>query len=100
MLLGDAEAVLHREVDKLRSGSALDRLVVGWLLPEMRGAEANSLAQATVAEWHKMKQGGAPRSYQAVTALALATAMNVADVERTAAFNDGIDWALGAATEV
>lgn len=100
MLLGDAEAVLRREVDKLRSGSALDRLVVGWLLPEMRGAEANSLAQATVDQWHEMKQGGAPRSYQAVTALALASMMNAADAERTAAFNEGIDWALGTAIEV
>jgi hypothetical protein len=100
MLLGDAETVLRRQVDKLRGGSPLDRLVVAWLLPEMCGAEAKSLAQATVAQWREMKQGGAPRSYQAVTALALATAMNAADAERTTAFSEGIDWALGAAIEV
>ncbi len=100
MLLGDAEAVLRREVDKLRGSSVLDRLVVGWLLPDMRGADAHSLTQGTVAQWHQMKEGGAPRSYQAVTALALASAMNTADVDPTVAFNEGIDWALGAATEV
>jgi len=100
MLLGDAEAVLRRQVDKLRGGSPLDRLVVAWLLPEICGAEANSIAQAIMAQWREMKQGGAPRSYQAVTALALASSMNVADAERTMAFNEGIDWALGAATEV
>jgi len=99
MLLGDAEAVLRREVEKLRNGSALDRLVVGWLLPE-RGAEAKLVAQATVARWHEMKQGGAPRSYQAVAALALARALNATDVECTIAFNDGLDWALGTTTEV
>jgi hypothetical protein len=99
-LIGDAEAVLHREVDKLRGGSSLDRLVVGWLLPDMRGADANSLAQGSVAQWNEMKQGGAPRSYQAVTALALASAMNIPGVDPTEAFNEGIDWALGAATEV
>lgn len=100
VLLGDAEALLRREVDKLRGGSVLDRLFVGSLLPDMRGADAQSLAQGTVAQWHEMKQGGAPRSYQAVTALALASAMNAADVDATVAFNEGIDWALGAATEV
>lgn len=100
MLLGDAEAMLRREVDKLRGGSVLDRLVVGWLLPDMRGADAHSLTQGTVAQWHQMKQGGGPRSYQAVTALALASAMNTPDVDPTVAFNEGIDWALGAATEV
>ncbi len=100
MLLGDAEAVLRREVDKLRCGSVLDRLVVGWLLPDMRGADAHSLTRGTVAQWHEMKQGGAPRSYQAVTAMALASAMNTPDVDPTVAFNEGIDWALGAATEV
>jgi hypothetical protein len=100
ILLGDAEAVLRREVDKLRGGSSLDRLVIGWLLPEMRGADANILAQDTVAQWHEMKEEGEPRSYQAVTALALASVMNTADVERTVAFNEGIDWALGAATDV
>ena len=101
MLLGDAEAVLRREVDKLRGGSALDRLLVDWLLPhEGAGSEANGLAQATVAQWREMKQGGAPRSYQAVAALALASAMNATDAERTTAFNEGIDWALGTATEV
>jgi hypothetical protein len=100
MLLGDAEAVLRREADMLRSGTSLDRLFVGWLLPDLCGAEANSIAQTTVAQWREMKQGGAPRSYQAVTALALATAMNAADAERRTAFNEGFDWALGAATDV
>lgn len=100
ILLGDAEAVLRREADKLRGGSALDRLLVGWLLPEVCGAEANSVAQAAVAQWRETKQGGAPRSYQAVGALALATALNTADSERTTAFNEGFDWALGTATEV
>lgn len=100
VLLGDAEAVLRRQVDKLGGGSPLDRLVVAWLLPEMCAAEAKSIAQATVAQWREKKQGGAPRSYQAVTALALASAINAADAERTTAFNEGIDWALGATTEV
>ena len=95
ILLGDAEAVLRREVDKLRGGSVLDRLVVGWLLPDMRGADAHSLTQGAVDQWHQMKQGGAPRSYQAVTALALASAMNIPDVDPTVAFKEGIDWALG-----
>jgi hypothetical protein len=35
-----------------------------------------------------------------VTALALASAMNAGDAERTTAFHEGIDWALGTATEV
>lgn len=100
MLLGDAEAVLRREVDKLRGGSVLDRLVVGWLLPDMRGADVHSLTQSTVARWHEMKQGGAPRSYQAVTALALASAMNTPDVDPKVAFHEGVDWVLGAATQV
>lgn len=100
MLLGDAEAVLRREVEKLRGGSALDRLVVGWLLPELCGAEAKSVGQATVAQWREMKQGGAPRSYQAVAALALASAVNATDTECTTAFNEGLDWALGTTTEV
>ncbi len=47
-----------------------------------------------------MKQGGAPRSYQAVVALALATVLNTIDSECTTAFNEGFDWALGTATEV
>lgn len=100
ILLGDAEALLRREADKLRGGSALDRLLVGWLLPEECGAEANSVAQAAVAEWRETKRGGGPRSYQAVGALALATALEVADSECTTAFNEGLDWALGTATEV
>jgi len=100
MLLGDAEAVLRRGVDKLRGGSALDRLVVGWLLPELCGAEAKSVAQATVAQWREMKQGGSPRSYQTVAALALASTLNTADAESTTAFHEGLDWVLGTTTEV
>lgn len=100
MLLGDAEAVLRREVDKLRGGSALDRLLVGWLVPELGGAEAKSVARAAVTRWREMKEGGAPRSYQAVGALALASALDATDAERTTAFNEGLDWALGAAIEV
>jgi hypothetical protein len=91
MLLGDAEALLRRQTD---------RLLVGWLLPEQCGAEAKSVAQAAIAKWRETKQGGAPSSYQAVGALALATALNATDLERTTAFNEGLDWALGAATEV
>src|SRR5574340_483186 len=87
MLLGDAEAILRREADKLRGGSALDRLLVGWLLPEQCGAEAKSIAQAAVAQWREIKQEGAPRSYQAVGALALASAMNVAASECTSALD-------------
>lgn len=100
VLLGDAEALLRREVGKLQSGSTLDRLFVGWLLPELCGVEEKSIALATVAQWREMKQGGAPRSYQVVTALALASAMNAGDAERTTAFKEGLDWALGAAIEV
>lgn len=99
-LLGDAEAVLRREADKLRGESTLDRLLVGWLLPELCGAEAKSIALAAVAQWREMKQGGAPGSYQAVAALALASALDTTDSERTSAFSEGLDWALGAATEV
>ena len=99
-LLGDAEAVLRREADKLRGGSALDRLLIGWLLPAVCGADANSVAQTAVAQWRETKQGGAPRSYQAVGALALAAALDPVDSERTTAFNEGFDWALGTATEV
>jgi hypothetical protein len=99
-LLGDAEAVLRREADKLRGGSALDRLLVGWLLPELCGAEAKGIAQASLAQWREMKQVGGARSYQAVAVLALASVFNTADSERTSAFNDGLDWALGAAIEV
>lgn len=100
MLIGDAEVVLRREVGKLQDGSALDRLVVGWLLPELSGSESKSVAKATMAQWREMKHGGAPRSYQAVAALALASAMNTTDAEVTTAFNEGLDWALGTATEV
>lgn len=100
MLLGDAEAVLRREADKLRGGSALDRLLIGWLLPEQYAAEAKSVAHAAVVQWRDTKQGGGPRSYQAVGALALATVLNAADSERQAAFKEGIDWALGTSTEV
>jgi hypothetical protein len=100
VLLGDAEGILRREADKLRGGSALDRLLAGWLLPEECGAEANRVAQAEIAEWRKTKRGGGPRSYQAVGALALATALNAADSECTIAFNEGLDWALGTAIEV
>lgn len=100
MLIGDAEALLRREVEKLRGGSALDRLVVAWLLPESSGAESKSIAQATMDQWREMKRGGSPRSYQAVAALALSSAMNTTDPECTTAFNEGIHWALGTAIEV
>lgn len=99
-LLGDAETVLRRQADKLRGGSILDRLLVGWLLPDLCGAEARSVAHAAVTQWRETKQGGGPRSYQAVGALALATALNTADSERTTAFKEGFDWVLGTATEV
>ena len=100
LLLGGAEAVLRREVDKLRGGSPLDRLLVGWLLPELCGAQAKSIAQAGVAQGPEMRQGGAPRSYQAVAELALANSLSTPDAERTTAFNEGLDWALGTATEL
>ena len=100
MLVGDAEAVLRREVDKLRGGSAFDRLVLGWLLPDLYGAEVQSVAQVTVSQWREMKQGGSPRSYQAVASLALACAMNANDSERMNTFNDGFDWVLGASIEM
>lgn len=101
ILLGDAETVLRRKVDSLRGGSALDRLLVAWLMPRDKSeSEANSLAQITVAQWRETKRGGAPHSYQAVAALALASMMDLTDAGRTTAFNEGIDWALGAATEV
>lgn len=100
ILLGDAEAVLRREAESLRGGSALDRLLVVWLLPELGGSEASSVAQAAVAPWLETKQGGAPRSYQAVGALALATLLSPTDSECTTAFNEGLDWALGTATEL
>jgi hypothetical protein len=100
MLLGDAETVLRREVEKLRGGSALDRLVAGWLLPKLCGLETKDVAQATFAQWREMKQRGAPRSYQAVAALALASTLDTAFPEGTTWFHDGLDWALGTATEV
>lgn len=100
MLLGDAEAVLRRGAEELRHGSSLDRLLVGWLLPEVCGQEAGSVAQGVVRQWREMKQGGGPRSYQAVGALALAAALNSGDSDRQAAFSEGLDWALGAAAEV
>lgn len=99
-LLGDAEIVLRREADKLRGGSTLDRLLVGWLLSEGHSAEAKSVARAAVVQWRETKQGGGPRSYQAVAALAVATIVDAADQERHAAFTEGIGWALGASTEV
>lgn len=100
MLLGDAEAVLRREVDKLREGSALDRLFVGWLLPQGYPADSKTVASAAVGKWRVIKQGGGPRSYQDVAALALATTMDVDDAERRSAFNEGLDWALGTSLEV
>jgi hypothetical protein len=100
LFLGDAEAVLRREADKLRGEALLDRLLAGWLLPEVCGAEANAVALAAVSQWRETKQGGGPRSYQAVGALALATTLNAADSERLAAFNEGIDWALGTSLAV
>lgn len=98
--LGDAEAVLRREADKLRGGSLLDRLLAGWLLPEVYGAGANAVALTAVSQWRETRQGGSPLSYQAVGALALATTLNAADSERHAAFKEGIDWALGTSPEV
>lgn len=100
LLLGDAEAILRREADKLRGGAALDRLLFGWLMPEAGAAEANVVAQAEVVQWRETKRGGGPRSYQAVAALALATNLSAADSERQAAFKEGIDWALGTSLEV
>lgn len=100
LFLGDAEAVLRRESEKLRGGSTLDRLLVGWLLPDTHGAEAKALASAAVNQWRETIQGGAPRSYQAVGALALATTLNADDSERRTAFNEGLDWALGTSPEV
>src|SRR5262245_19842807 len=100
VLLRDAETVLRREADKLRGSSALDRLLVAWLLPELYRAEAKSVAQAEVARWRQTKQGGAPPSYQAVGALALATLLSTADVECSTAFKEGLDWVLGTATEL
>jgi hypothetical protein len=82
-LLGDAEAVLRRESEKLRGGSQLDRLFLGWLLPESHAAETKAVASATVTQWRETKQGGGPRSYQTVGALALATTLNAADPERS-----------------
>lgn len=99
-LLGDAEAVLRRESEKLRGGSPLDRLLAGWLLPDTYGGEANAVALAAVSQWRETKQGGGPRSYQSVGALALATRLSVEDSERRTAFNEGLDWALGTSPEV
>jgi hypothetical protein len=100
LLLGDADAGLRREAEKLRGGSALDLLLAGWLLPEVFGAEATAAALAAVGQWRETMQGGTPRSYQAVGALALASTLNAADSERHAAFSEGIDWALGTSPEV
>lgn len=100
ILIGDAEAVLRREVEKLRGGAALDRLVVGWLLPDLGVTEAQSIAQVTLAQWREMKEGGSPGSYQAVAALALATNLDTDDVDRRTAFYEGFDWVMGTATEV
>ncbi|WP_437761217.1 hypothetical protein WMF27_05960 [Sorangium sp. So ce281] len=99
-LLGDAEVVLRRESEKLRGGSCLDRLLASWLLPDTYGGEANAVAFAAVSHWRETKQGGGPRSYQSVGALALATRLNVEDSERRTAFNEGLDWALGTSPEV
>lgn len=99
-LLGDAEAVLRREVDKLGVGSPLDRLIAGWLLPGTYGAEATAVAVAASSQWRDIKQGGAPRSYQSVAALALATTLNNEDTERRSAFYEGLDWVLGTSMEV
>jgi len=60
----------------------------------------SAVAQSIVSQWRAAKQGGAPRSYQLVGALALATSLDSEDLERRDAFNDGIDWAMGTATEV
>lgn len=100
LFLGDAEVVLRRESEKLRGGSTLDRLLVGWLLPDTHGAEAKAVASVAVNQWRETKQGGAPCSYQAVGALALATMLNADDSERRTAFNEGLDWALGTSPEV
>lgn len=99
-LLGDAETVLRREAEKLRGGSPLDRLLVGWLLPNVYGSEANALAADVVRQWRETKRGGEPRSYQAVGALALASTLDVEDAERREAFCEGLDWALGTSVEV
>lgn len=99
-LLGDAEAVLQRKSEKLREGLPLDRMLAGWLLPDQYGREANAVALAAVSQWRETKQGGGPRSYQAVGALALATRLNIEDSECRTAFNEGLDWALGTSPEV
>jgi hypothetical protein len=99
-LIGDAEAILRREVEKLRGGTSLDRLLAGWLLPSTYGSEANAVVQSVVSQWRAAKQGGTPRSYQLVGALALAASLNSEDSECGNAFNDGLDWAMGASTEV
>lgn len=100
LLIGDAEKILRREAEKLRSGTSLDRLLAGWLLPSTYSSQANAVAQSIVSQWRAAKQGGAPRSYQLVGALALATSLDSEDLERRDAFNDGLDWAMGTATEV
>lgn len=99
-LLGDAETVLRREAEKLLGGSPLDRLLVGWLLPEMCGAETSSVGTGALNRWREAKEGGGPRSYQAVGALALATAAPNTDPACQTAFNEGFDWALGTSPEV
>jgi hypothetical protein len=100
ILLGDAEAFLRREVERLRGGSVLDRLIAGWLLPESYGTEASALALSTLTQWRETKQGGAPRTYQQVAALALATTLNIYDTERRVAFYEGLDWVLKTSVEV
>lgn len=99
LLIGDAEKILRREAEKLRSGTSLDRLLAGWLLPSTYSSQANAVAQSIVSQWRAAKQGGAPRSYQLVGALALATSLDSEDLERRDAFNDGLDWACRHAGE-
>lgn len=100
LFLADAEAVLRREAEKLGVGSALDRLLLGWLLPENHAAETKAVALSTVSDWRHARQVGSPLSYQAVGAIAITTLMDVEEVERRSAFIEGLDWALGTSTEV
>jgi hypothetical protein len=100
LLLADAEAALRRKVDKLRGGSALDRLLASWLSSSQFERPSHDLGRDAVAQWREARRIGAPYSYQSVGALALATVLNEADSESTTAFGEGFDWALGTAIEV
>lgn len=99
LLIADAEARLRRESERLRSGPPLDRLLATWLLPDPLSTEARSAAQAALIQWREAQRGVRLRSYQGVTALALAWRMDRADEDRRSAFFDGLDWVLGTAAD-